>query len=363
MAFTHTISECPLAHLPSVTMTADQRQVVGWSKTMPDLISKQDLLGMVWPSKAEQQLCFTTLVDVRSQKQTKRLMTCEHTSADEQHLTVYCCDLAMLEKQTLRQLLTRTSSTCQTTILRLSPYGIIQSAFDPEKPRPWLVGQPLMRFVHNDDIPTLCQGLRQATDPTDEQQDEQQDNQVTLVSFDVRCQFDLHQPDRMPSPHEDLPLIQPRMYHFSTIVTGTQDLLCVIRPHTQGSAIASASTTSLFQITGLKLRHLVHHWQQTLWRALEQGLLLLAHYLALVMVFSLQSYRLATHSSFWLETSELALRCVVAETKSRPELDRLFSWLESTGFKSSRKWFTLALDHGSDWIITMLLRPKTSLPV
>ncbi|KAI8065177.1 hypothetical protein BC940DRAFT_305013 [Gongronella butleri] len=425
MMFTHTLADCPLNSLPSVMITATDRRVVGWSKTMPALIAKHDLAGIHWPSKKEQSLCFTTLVDVACKKQKKRLLTCEHASMhDAQCITVFCADVAMLEKATLRQMLA--SNAAQTTILRLNPYGVIQAAFDPQEHRPWMVGQPLMRFVHDDDIPTLCQALRQAT--TREPED-----QVTLVSFDVRCHFtssqgfeststsnsatssdtddelddldpEIDENDELddmddddashdtdstasrPSRRSSLAISDTslqgththmdKMYHFSTIVTSSQDILCVIRPQ-QPSAQQSngtragmpstqshgASSQTLLQATGLKIKQLVDMWQQTLWQALEQGLMLLAHYIALVMVFTLQSYRLATHSSFWLETSELALRCVVAETKSRPELDRLFGWIECTGFKSSRKWFTLALDHGSEWIITMLLRPKSAMPL
>ncbi|KAI9305271.1 hypothetical protein BJ944DRAFT_265505 [Cunninghamella echinulata] len=127
---------------------------------------------------------------------------------------------------------------------------------------------------------------------------------------------------------------------------------------TYSSPSISTKLFPIFQSTKIKLKCILNKLQYALWDAMEKGLLMVAHYLATVMVLALQCYRLAKHPSFWLETSELALRCLVAETKSRPELNKLFSWLEWTGLKTPRKLFGFALDHGSEFFIHLALRPR-----
>ncbi|CAO3592966.1 unnamed protein product [Absidia cylindrospora] len=378
---------------------------------------------------------------------------------------IQCADISALEQfyhnNTLFSTLMMNSPSStnsnhdSTIILRMNPYGVIQAAFapisTPSLQTSMMIGKPLMRFIHNDDIPILCSGLRQVTrcqqdsdDDDDDDDDEDDDGEFIMISFDLRC--DLHSIlgnnnniNATPPPStttkketflattnsldddaDDLHIF----YHFTTVVTSTQDILCIMRPSStttttstntahddvksslpllssRPSSISSASSlstsstttpslrsespsstttnsypstskssrgdpfsicTSLYQLSHLlrfsetKLKDIVNGLQQALWNAAEQGFMILAHYLAVVMVLALQYYRLARHTSFWLETSELALRCLVAETKTRPELDRLFSWLEWSGLPSSRRLFGMALDHGSEWFISASLR-------
>jgi hypothetical protein len=151
------------------------------------------------------------------------------------------------------------------TMLLMNSYGIILAV--QNQPHT-LVGQPVMRFIHNDDIPILCAAALQRHD-----------------TFELRCNF-------TDSTDFDT------LYHFDThTITDTCDILCVMRP--------------------VRRRALFGLIQQLLWAAAEQGV-------------SSLTQRLARYSPsfFWLKASELALHCLLAETKSRhgDTLDRWLAW-------------------------------------
>ncbi|KAI8093900.1 uncharacterized protein BX664DRAFT_330922 [Halteromyces radiatus] len=367
----HSLLECPLYSLTSLVIDSTTRKILSASTEMIQLLDNKDLKGTYWPSKQEQQLCFTTLVEIPSSQRPKRLLTCEHPDMDSLTTIVYCADISLLEKLYSDPSLFHTmldSSFPSTFILRMNPYGVIQSVFSPSSSSSssymMMIGRPLMRFVHNDDIPILCSGLRQLTQCL---QENKNDDDFTMISFDLRCNFDSFDLKDMNDRNNDIinnnndqlnnwKKEYDTIFHFSTVVTGTQDLLCIMRPsattykqHTTSSSCSSYLSSLVH--SSFKAKHVIHRIHHALWDAVEQGLLMLAHYLAVVMVLALQCYRLARHSSFWLETSELALRCLVAETKSRPELDRVFSWLQWAGLKSSRRVFGSFLDHCTDWLI------------
>ncbi|SAL96558.1 hypothetical protein [Absidia glauca] len=154
------------------------------------------------------------------------------------------------------------------TMLLMNSYGIILAVQD--QPRN-LVGQPLMRFIHNDDIPILCAAALQHHD-----------------TFDLRCNF--------TSDSTDF----DTLYHFDThTITDTCDILCVMRP-----------------LQPRRRRALFGFIQQLLWAAAEQGVASLTQRLA------------RYYPSFWLKASELALHCLLAETKSRhgDTLERWLAW-------------------------------------
>ncbi|ORZ05475.1 hypothetical protein BCR42DRAFT_180853 [Absidia repens] len=468
----HNLLQCPLHNVATMTIDTISRTIIYASSDMVRLL-EDDPTGTQWPTKEDQQLCFTTLVDSKSSQRQKRLLTCEHINSNDPTTTIIqCADISALEEFYYNNTLFSTlmmnspSSTSSdhgsTIILRMNPYGVIQAAFAPTSALSFqtsmMIGKPLMRFIHNDDIPILCSGLRQVTrcqqdsddDDDDDSDDDDSDGEFTMTSFDLRC--DLHSifdnnnnNNATPPPStttkketflattnsldDDVDDLHT-FYHFTTIFTNTQDILCIMRPSStttttttaatstntahddvksslsllssrpssisSASSLSTSSTTlpslrsgspsstttnsypssskssrgdpfsicsSLYQLVHLlrfsetKVKDIVNGLQQALWNAAEQGFMILAHYLAVVMVLALQYYRLARHPSFWLETSELALRCLVAETKTRPELDRVFSWLEWSGLPSSRRLFGMALDHGSEWFISASLRP------
>ncbi|KAI8337600.1 hypothetical protein BC941DRAFT_425724 [Chlamydoabsidia padenii] len=444
MQATHTLTHCPLYNYAS-TLTIDSatRTITHASNSIITLLDQQDPTGTRWPSKQDQQLCFTTLVTLNSKngrQRQKRLLTCEHANNDQTTTTILCADISVLEQlcgnnnnndgfffnsMMMDSSLGSSSysNTMPTIILRLNPYGVIQSVFSSlHTPCSKMIGHPLMRFIHNDDIPTLCSKLRQVTryqQDIDQDEnsdvdvdDDDDDTEFTSISFDLRCDlssifYNNNKYATKSLPEKDTFLVTTIMekddadhdtlYHFTTVVTSTQDIVCVMRPSTmhysnekgsrlQSSFYSSSSRSSisssssfdetttrrrnkttfsplshfhslyrlsqLLRSSSYKLKDTLQRLQQALWDAAEQGLMMLAHYLAVVMVLTLQYYQLARHSSFWLETSELALRCLVAETKTRSELNRVFSWLEWSGLPS-RRLFSLALDHGSEWLISM----------
>lgn len=401
MQTAHSILHCPLYnHTSTLTLDSSTRTVTHASISLIQLMDQQDPTGTRWPSKQDQQLCFTTLVTLKGKKRQKRLLTCEHPNDDATTTTVLCADIAALDQlhHTLFNLDTFARTTLPAAILRMNPYGVIQSAFGGYSTS--LIGHPLMRFIHNDDIPLLCNKLRQVTryqEDSDDDDDDYDDNdsEFTSISFDLRCDFtslfdedggeksnDNNTYAAESLPEKDTFLItnatdpHHALYHFTTVVTSTQDIVCIMRPSSiSGSGFFSSASQSrpsvsrqdsptstiatLYRLSDLlrtsccKLKHILQRLQQALWDAAEQGLMVLAHYLALVMVLALQYYRMARHPSFWLETSELVLRCLVAETKTRSELVRVFSWLEWSGLPSHR-FFSTALDHGSEWLISSM---------
>jgi hypothetical protein len=381
-----------------LTLDSTSRIVTHASSNLIQLLDQQDPTGTRWPSKQDQQLCFTTLVTLNGQKRQKRLLTCEHPDDDTTTTTILCTDIAALDQlhHALFNLDAFTTRTLPTAILRMNPYGVIQSAFGGYSTS--FVGNPLMRFIHNDDIPLLCNKLRQVTryqedSDEDENDDNDDDNEFTSSSFDLRCDFsslfddddDDNNNNKYAAeslPEKDTFLITDTLnphyslYHFTTVVTSTQDIVCIMRPSSISCSGLFSSTsqsrpsvsrqctpkstvTTLYRLSCIlrtscyKVKHILQKLQQALWDAAEQGLMILAHYLAMIMVLVLQCYRLARHPSFWLEISELALRCLVAETKTRSELVRVFSWLEWSGLPSHR-FFSTALDHGSEWLISSM---------
>ncbi|CAO3623574.1 unnamed protein product [Cunninghamella blakesleeana] len=465
MYSTHSLLECPLYNSASLIINTQNRIVLRATKEITHLLNQQDPTGTKWPTKEDQHLCFTTLIHPLNH-QPIRLLTCEHINEnkDEEHLatttTIFCADISYLETLYLnRNMFKMMNQSDQNIILRLNPYGIIQSVFSPDQSYKYMSGKPLMKYVLNDDIPILCKGLRQVTqyhmdDTTTtttaettkkdvsinnsmkylnyniNSNDHDDDDEFTMVTFDIRCYLSssidetnlLSSNDEEDDEDEEDDLYSDIddddddsvyyynnnnydnnnefrknsiYYHCSTIVTSAQDIICIMRPSdknnhsytnhqnrnstiqyittkTQNSDFSIKSNATcftssisnkispLFQSTKIKLKSVLHKLQQTLWDCVEKGLLMVAHYIATVMVLALQCYRISKHPSFWLETSELFLRCLVAETKSRPEINKLFSWLEWSGLKAPRKLFGFALDHGSELFIHFALRSRVN---
>jgi hypothetical protein len=271
---------------------------------------------MVW-NKSKTDDMVTTIVSQ------KTLLTCVHDQM------IVCIDMTDLE---------RLSHSNSMSIIRLTMYGTIDAAFlsENENNKRW-IGQPVMRFVHNQDMERLCSGLSRAT-------------QQGFTTFQVRletAQDDGYEPTQ-----------------FTVVaIEGGRQLLCLLEPNHNRQLFSSYSqfemdekeSATLSSPQCCMLQESVTVMQRQFWHALERGMTSLARSVAVSLVMIVQTLIDLWH--LWREphtTTEILLKQLVNNTKKRPELSRVCYWLSWTGIPeaSCRNWLEGTLDQTSEWLIS-----------
>ncbi|KAI8391820.1 uncharacterized protein BYT42DRAFT_543311 [Radiomyces spectabilis] len=333
----HTLQQCPLRS--TAWLTVDHRNKVNFCSSeimahlgfdpmhnsIDDLWQKQEN-----PDSSTAESSNTFMVRTGS---SKLLYVCRH---DAMFVTA---DVTNLQK-----LYDHHRDLGEVAIARLTCYGTIEAFYNNESfTTSYLMNQPIMRFVHSDDVQRLCAGFNQAV-------------RSTVASLNVRCQLDL---SSLENQGHD-------WFHFTVISNVTdQSLLCVMRriatpPIDQLHVIADQDCPKGILATVTRL-------QSCLWQAVQKGMTSVAHTLMVSLVILLQTcvhasqlldftsskYRLRLfQTAYWRQNAYL-MDMLLDETKSRPEIDQLCSWLEWSGVASqtsSRAFLDSVMNKASHWI-------------
>ncbi|KAI8976803.1 hypothetical protein BDB01DRAFT_727288 [Pilobolus umbonatus] len=323
----HTSTQCPLRSMAWITVNKKENQIIETSKDMNRLLGydpTHTAINTVWTELETDQsyLVVSTLQSKRT------LCVCKHDDNDNDILI--CSDITDINHIYHKQQQYQPNI----AITRLTMYGTIDAAFLSQEFAPcstteW-IGQPMMRFIHSDDVKVFCGGLKKASQQAS-----------SLCTLKLRLLVD-----------EDT--IQWTEFTVVTIEGGRQ-LLCLMRP--LSSHEITPQKIQPIQSQNCFLTESVNHLQRHFWRALDCGMTLLASNLASSMMSMVQSILdtwYLCHTSSWDSLSGYLLRRVVQSTKERPELDRVCYWLSWTGLSESRtrSWVDQTLDQTTDWLLS-----------
>ncbi|KAI8881832.1 hypothetical protein K501DRAFT_153793, partial [Backusella circina FSU 941] len=245
----HTLSQCPFRSSAFLILNEqDDKTVLSVSDELKRLLGydcTNQTIDTVWNKSKTDDMVITIVSQ-------KTLLTCVHDQM------IVCMDMTDLE---------RLNHSNAMSIIRLTMYGTIDAAFlnENENNKKW-IGQPVMRFVHNQDMERLCAGLSRAT-------------QLGFTTFQVR--LETVQDDYEPT-------------QFTVVaIEGGRQLLCLIEPNNNKQLFSSyqpmdeQETVSSPQCC--MLQESVTVMQRQFWHALEQGMTSLARSVAVSLVMIVQT--------------------------------------------------------------------------
>ncbi|KAI8064254.1 uncharacterized protein B0P05DRAFT_554733 [Gilbertella persicaria] len=307
----HSISNCPLRTMALIKVNHEDI-ITFASQEMTDLFHGQSLVNQnifdIWTlsSTEQQQEQVVTLKDKRT------LCICTHQ--EQAMRIILCSDISQLSQiyhyqQPMEGLI----------ISRLTMYGTIDGLFQPGQDS-LSIGQPIMRYIHPDDVQTFCAGLSQAT----------KYNQ--LVHFQVRLTI------QDPPPWSA----------FTVMAIEDGKILCLIRPDSdQDNAVIQTHSYYLERVT---------HIQQKFWYALEHGMTLIAQHLATSLMVVIQTLWCLWHydTKSLILLSEHMLRKAVDAAKERPEINRVCRMMSWVGISptTSKSFIDNTLDHTTEWFVS-----------
>ncbi|KAI8374908.1 hypothetical protein BD560DRAFT_327346 [Blakeslea trispora] len=329
----HSISNCPLRSMAIIRV--NHKNVITFaSKEMLRLLVCEQLvhqnLTNVWTiqqSQPQQQQSLVTLI-----KDNRTLCICTHEDGDAR--IIVCTDISELDQLYQQQDIDRLM------ISRLTMYGTIDALFQPyyhqNESLQMSIGQPMMRYIHSDDVQTFCAGLNEATKSS------------TLSTFHVRL----------------LTEEEESWTEFKAIsIEEGNRILCLMSPyHPESKSEEEGSTNQLvIQTTHYCIDKTVTQLQKKFWHALEQGMTMVARNLASILIFAFQ-----TLWSFWHDdtksslayllssSSEYMFRRAVEATKERPEINHLCRMISWVGISptTSKAFIDDTLDQTTEWLIS-----------
>jgi hypothetical protein len=316
----HTTTNCPQRSMAWITLDKEEK-ITSATKEMIHLLNldpTNQYLSDIWQTIESDQSyqIVSTFTSLRT------LSVCTHHQ-DEQSVLI-CTDITDLNHMYTKGI----------SITRLTMYGTIEAAFKSQQLNSLLeVGQPMMRYIHHDDVQEFCAGLNEAT----------KFNSIT--SFHIRFVLD-NQEDE---------------WSELTVMTieGGKKVLCLIKPSSLSSTTTTATTTTK-QYDGM-VRETVTQIQSKFWYAIEHGMTFIARSIAttLLLVIStlwqvLGKEEKTTWTGLFAASSEYVLRRVVKCTKERPELNTVCKIIGYCGIKQdiTRNWIDITLDRSSEWLIS-----------
>ena len=322
MNSSHTTTQCPQRSMAWLKVD-NEDQILSATKEMIQLLGYDpttQFLDTIWES-IETDQTYQIVSTIHTQK---TLSICEHQELDNKR-TLICTDVTDLDHMYTN----RHHNVC---ITRLTMYGTIEAAFQST---PILsVGQPMMRYIHSDDVQEFCASLNEAS------------KSQSIVS--VRLRLDQEEENNQEAWSE-----------FTVMaIEGGRKILCVIRPIENDNNITLIQQTQRCENI---LGETVTHIQSKLWYAIEHGMAVAARNIATSMVLLIQTlWQLwydKEHQSWtglFATSSEYVLRKVVQCTKERPELDSLCRLVSYTGVsqETSRSFIDHTLDHTTEWLLS-----------
>jgi hypothetical protein len=293
------------------------------------------LLDSIWQPLQEDISSSATTNLVSTTFNEKILEICQHVNDDKNQpitKTIICTDMTELNHMYLES----RQKYIQVAITRLTMYGTIDAVFQSDEQNTILpIGQPMMRYIHSDDVQQFCAGLKQAT------------KYNSIATFFVR-------------------FIDNENMEFTVMSIEGGKVLCLMKPsekqqQEQQIELKSCSNNNV-------LRNSVTRIQYKFWYALEHGMTFIARNLAnsLIMIIQTVWYlwhdqnnknKACTWSGLFSTSSEYLVKKLVSNTKQRPEVDTFCHLVSYVGISksTSRSWFDFTLDATSEWLIQKAL--------
>lgn len=313
----HTATDCPQRSMAWITMNENE-QIISVTKEMIQLLNydpTNQYLDSVWKSIESDQsyLVVSTLKSLRT------LCICTHFENNKRILI--CTDIT-----DLNQMYNKRQNNI--SITRLTMYGTIEAAFKSQTLPLLSVGQPMMRYIHSDDVQQFCSALNQSS------------KNSTINTFQIR-------------------IINDEDYQWSefTVMTieGGRKVLCLIKP-THDITIKQEQ-----HCYDNVLRETVTQIQSKFWYAIENGMNLIARSIATSLILVIQTvWQLwynqdKTWTGLFSTSSEYLVRKLVKSTKQRPEIEtlcRFMSWAGGIHQSTTKSFIDSTLDETSEWLIS-----------
>ncbi|ORE04498.1 hypothetical protein BCV72DRAFT_231367 [Rhizopus microsporus var. microsporus] len=221
----HTTANCPLRSMAWITLD-DHNRVIEATKEMKELLGYNPVnqtIDSLWKYEKNDgaYLIVNTIYNSRT------LCICLHTQKEGRVLV--CLDITDLKNYQ-----TNTNVSC--SIFRLSMYGTIEAVISNEEYGTSWIGQPMMRYIHSDDVEKFCMATSQATR-----------SPSFLVQLTLRF---------LPSPE------QQASFECTFLSVDQQQLICFIQP------------------TSTYIQHIVTQTQRKFWQTFEYGMTTVAHHLS-----------------------------------------------------------------------------------
>ncbi|KAG0747737.1 hypothetical protein G6F57_004564 [Rhizopus arrhizus] len=235
----HSAANCPLGSMAWITVN-EKNKVIHVTEEMEQILGYNPLdqsLDTLW---TYQHKNYVTL-----QSNGRTLFLCTHHQGKNK---IFVC-LDTTSPSYLQQ-------PEDVSILRLSMYGTVETAFSSQSSlscTSW-IGQPVMRYIHSDDVGTFCAGLSKAT------------RFSCLVQFSVRLQEGLE------------------WFEWTVMsIENGQQLICFIKPsgYTHQTTFSFPCSPGVYPI--------ITQAQQKFWKALEDGMTWAIHHLAYSLLLLVQS--------------------------------------------------------------------------
>lgn len=346
----HTTTNCPQRSMAWITTYKEDNSneddentlVISATQEMIHLLSEDPTnrpITTIWKRIKSDQLYQI----VSTLKTCRTLCICSHQGDQEGQEVLICTDIT-----DLNHMYTTKNNRLQQqniSIIRLNMYGTIEAAFQSQEmmSSSLAVGQPMMRYIHEQDVKEFCAGLNEASKYT------------TMANFSIRM------------VHKEQ---EEWWSEFTVMMVEGGKILCLIKP----SINSSTSDTPIVQqpqhCLDKVLRETVTQMQRKFWYAIENGMTLIARSIATSLLLVVQTIwqvcyedkSASTWTGLFATSSEYMLRKMVKCTKERPEIDQLakaISWMGISSQSNSRSFIDNTLDQTTEWLISHYVSHST----
>ncbi|KAK4511220.1 uncharacterized protein ATC70_012434 [Mucor velutinosus] len=338
---THSTTNCPLRSMAWITVN-EQTTVTHATGDIITLLGFNPVgqsLDDIW-QPLQKDISPSAPTRLVSTVNEKVLEICQHvnndkTSAKPTTTTIICTDMTELNHMYTAS----RQKYSQVAITRLTMYGTIDAVFQSDEQNTILaVGQPMMRYIHSDDVQQFCAGLKQAT------------KYNVIATFCVR-------------------FIDDETFEFTVMAIEDGKVLCLMKP----SLEKQPEQQKISCTNNSVLRNSVIQIQHRFWYALEHGMTFIARNLANSLIMMIQTVwcfwhdnnsnnEACTWSGLFSSSSEYLVKKLVSTTKERPEIDTFCHLVSYIGISktTSRAWFDFTLDATSEWLIQKALTDTNS---
>ncbi|KAL9544975.1 hypothetical protein MBANPS3_007353 [Mucor bainieri] len=315
----HSTSNCPLRSMAWITV--NQETTV--THATAEIISLLEFnpvgqsLDDIW-QPLQEDISSSATTRLVSTTNNKVLEICQHVNNDKTAAnattTIICTDMTELNHMYTAS----RQKYSQVAITRLTMYGTIDAVFQSDEQNTTLaVGQPMMRYIHSDDVQKFCAGLKQAT------------KYNAIATFCVR-------------------FIDDETFEFTVMAIEGGKVLCLMKPssekQSQQQQQISCTKNNVLRnsVTQIQHRFCLIMMIQTVWSLWHENS---------------NNNKACTWTGLFSTSSEYLVKKLVSTTKERPEVDTLCHLVSYIGISetTSRTWFDFTLDATSEWLIQKAL--------
>lgn len=316
----HSIKDCPLRSMAWLTINEDNK-VIHATEEMIELLEFNPVnqpLSSIWQPliSPENNPDFDFVSTV-----SRTLCICTHMNQNSNHRTIICTDITDLKNH--MPLNTNISTNNEPAIItRLTMYGTIEAKYSLKSTAisDDCIGQPMMRYIHSEDVRLFCAGLNEATKTN------------SIAHFQIR----------LLSNNTDT------WSQFTVMLLQDNKVLCFIQPITQ----QENPVTQIYQCNDVFKRTLCK-LQSKFWHAIEHGMNILAKHLASSLIALFQ-----TAWCIWYQNSikddHQFIRSWIQSTKESTEIDRICHFVSYLGIShnTTKSWLDHTFDHTSEWLLS-----------